>query len=310
MEFNHIPVLFKESIDGLKIKEDGIYVDCTFGGGGHSREILTRLKKGKLIAIDQDIDAINNAQGNFRKYGNEFTIVHDNFKNIKIILEKLNVQRIDGALLDLGVSSYQLDNKDRGFSYNYDANLDMRMDVSKKFSAWDVINTYSKNELEKVIAEYGEEKWAKRIAEFIVKHREIKQINTTEELVDIIKEAIPSGARRTGPHPAKRTFQAIRIEVNQELNILQDAIKDICSVLNSKGRICVITFHSLEDRIIKNTFKDLNKDCICPPSYPVCVCNKRRQIDIITRKPIIPSQKEVGNNPRARSAKLRIGEKI
>lgn len=310
MDFNHIPVLFNETINGLKIKQDGIYVDCTFGGGGHSKEILTRLKTGKLIAIDQDIDAVHNAQKNFKNLGDKFIIVHDNFKNIKNILEKLNIRRIDGALLDLGVSSYQLDNKERGFSYNYDAILDMRMDVTKKFSAWDVVNTYSKDELERIIEKYGEERWAKRIAEFIVRHRENKHINTTKELVDIIKEAIPSGARRTGPHPAKRTFQAIRIEVNQELNILQDTIKDICDVLNSKGRICIITFHSLEDRIIKNTLKDLNKDCICPPSYPVCVCNKRRQINIITKKPIIPSQKEVENNPRARSAKLRIGEKI
>jgi len=311
MEFSHEPVLLKESIEGLKIIKGGIYVDGTTGGGGHSIEIAKRLgDSGSLICIDQDKEALAHAKVRLAEHKEKIKFAHDNFYDLKNILNKNGIERISGLLLDLGVSSYQLDNKDRGFSYMQDAPLDMRMDDSKMLSAYEVVNQYEKGKLKKVIKEFGEENWAARIVEFIEKERQIKAIETTGELVEIIKKAIPLKARRDGPHPAKRTFQAIRIEVNNELGIIERTIEDAVSCMNKNGRICIITFHSLEDRIVKNTFKYLQKDCICPPELPVCKCDKRREIKIITRKPIVPSEKEIEKNPRARSAKLRIAERV
>lgn len=310
MNFEHVSVLLNESIDGLKIKDDGIYVDGTLGGAGHSKEIVKKLKSGRLIGIDQDLNAIKKASQELIEYEDKVTIVHSNFRNIKEVLRNLNIDAVDGVLLDLGVSSHQLDEGERGFSYNQKARLDMRMNTEQDFSAWDVVNKYSKHELTRIIKEYGEERWANRIADFIVQEREQKAIDTTEELVEVIKKAIPKGARRDGPHPAKRTFQAIRIEVNSELEILRETIIDICDILNPEGRVCIITFHSLEDRIIKQIFKELNRDCICPPEFPICKCDKKKELEIITRKPIAPTQQELERNPRARSAKLRVGEKV
>ncbi|KGG80561.1 16S rRNA methyltransferase [Caloranaerobacter azorensis H53214] len=310
MDFKHVSVLLNEVIEGLNIRENGIYVDGTIGGAGHSKEIVKRLKNGRLIGIDQDMNAIRKAEEELKHYIDKVTLVHDNFSNISNILNRLNIDVIDGVLLDLGVSSHQLDVAERGFSYKKDAFLDMRMDRSSDFSAWDVVNKYSEDELAKIIREYGEERWASRIAKFIVEYRKNNAIDTTGQLVDIIKKAIPKGARKDGPHPAKRTFQAIRIEVNNELGILKQTIEDIVKILNKGGRICIITFHSLEDRIVKETFKQLSLDCVCPPELPVCVCNKKRELKIITKKPILPSNEELSKNPRARSAKLRIAEKV
>lgn len=310
LEFNHISVLLEESINGLNLKKDGIYVDGTLGGAGHSKEIVKRLENGNLIGIDQDVNAIKKAQEELREYSDKVTIVHSNFKNIKQILRDLNIGKVDGVLLDLGVSSHQLDEGERGFSYMQNARLDMRMDNTQDFSAWNVVNEYSKDEIARIIKEYGEERWASRIAEFIVVERKEKNIDTTGELVEVIKKAIPKGARKSGPHPAKRTFQAIRIEVNKELDILRDTIIDICDCLKPKGRISIITFHSLEDRIVKETFKYMNLECICHKDLPICRCDKKRELKIITKKPILPTEKELENNPRARSAKLRIGEKV
>lgn len=312
MNFEHIPVLLNECIDGLDIKEDGLYIDCTLGGAGHSSHIIEKLsEKGRLIGIDQDENAIKAATKRLEKYDN-FEAVRDNFSNIENIanLIGLSEKSVDGFLLDLGVSSHQLDEAERGFSYNYDAPLDMRMDQRKGFSAYDVVNEYSKDELFRVIAEYGEERWAKRIAEFIVEERRKKPIETTFELVSVIKKAVPKGARADGPHPAKRTFQAIRIEVNNELGILEGTIQSMVKYLKPKGRICVITFHSLEDRIIKNVFRNLENPCTCPREFPVCVCGNKKQVKVITRKPILPSENELEYNRRAHSAKLRIIEKI
>lgn len=310
MEFKHVSVLLNEVIEELKIKEDGIYVDCTLGGAGHSSEILKRLsQKGRLIGIDQDTDALKAASEKLKDYKN-VTYVHNNFYNIKNILEDLNIEKVDGILMDLGVSSYQLDKPERGFSYMHDAPLDMRMNKDSKFSAFDVVNSYDEQKLYKVIKDYGEEKFAKRIAGFIVEKRKEGDIKSTLELVDVIKSAIPARFRREGPHPAKRTFQAIRIEVNKELEILNKAIEDGINKLNVSGRMCIITFHSLEDRIVKNKFKELKDPCTCPKDMPICVCGKKPEIEIITRKPIEPSEEEVNDNPRSRSAKLRVAEKI
>ncbi|MDI6605206.1 MAG: 16S rRNA (cytosine(1402)-N(4))-methyltransferase RsmH [Thermoanaerobacteraceae bacterium] len=308
MEFIHKSVLLDEAIDFFNIKSDGIYVDGTVGGGGHSSEIVKRLKSGKLIAIDRDIDAINAVRKKLKEFNN-IEYIHDNFKNIKNILNMLNIDKVDGILLDLGVSSYQFDEALRGFSYMKDAPLDMRMDKSSKLTAYDVVNKYTEEELARVIREYGEEKWTNRIAKFIVKAREHIIVKTTLQLVDIIKEAIPASARREGPHPAKRTFQAIRIEVNEELKGLNKAITDMTDVLNKDGRIVIITFHSLEDRIVKNTFKRLENPCTCPPKLP-CTCGKKPIVKILTKKPIIPDSKELDVNPRARSAKLRAAVKL
>ncbi|SHK38741.1 16S rRNA (cytosine(1402)-N(4))-methyltransferase RsmH [Paramaledivibacter caminithermalis] len=311
MEFKHETVLLNETVDNLNINPNGIYVDGTLGGGGHSELICSKLSgDGLLIGIDQDEDALDFAKMRLRRFSNKIIFVNDNFSNIKDILDRLNIKKINGIVLDLGVSSYQLDEGERGFSYMQDAELDMRMDRKNMLTAKDVVNTYSEEELYKVIKLYGEEKWALRISKFIVEARNDKEIETTGELVEIIKKAIPSGARRNGPHPAKRTFQAIRIEVNNELDILEETVKDIAEVLETGGRISVITFHSLEDRIIKNVYKELSKGCICPPELPICQCNNEPIFKIITRKPIYPSDREIENNPRSRSAKLRVAERI
>ncbi|MGO1369337.1 16S rRNA (cytosine(1402)-N(4))-methyltransferase RsmH [Senegalia sp. (in: firmicutes)] len=310
MEFKHISVLLEESLEALEIDKDGIYIDGTMGGAGHSMEIVKKLDKGKLIGIDQDINAINKSKEILKEYKDKVILVHDNFKNIKNILKDLGIEKVDGVLLDLGVSSYQLDTAARGFSYHQDAPLDMRMNEEEGISARDVINNYSLEDLDKVVKEYGEERWSKRIAQFIVDARKEKLIESTGELVQIIKNAIPKAVRSDGPHPARRTFQAIRIEVNQELEILKQAIIDIVDSLNEKGRVSIITFHSLEDRIVKETFKYLYKDCICPKEFPICTCEKRREIKIINKKPILASKEELTENKRARSAKLRIAEKI
>ncbi|EQF23742.1 ribosomal RNA small subunut methyltransferase H [Clostridioides difficile CD160] len=311
MEFHHVSVLLNECIENLNIKPDGVYVDCTMGGAGHSKEIVKKLSdKGLFIGFDQDKNAINTARERLSEYEGRVKFVHSNFENIKEELEKIGVHRIDGVLADLGVSSHQLDEADRGFSYMQDAPLDMRMDVRCEFSAYDVVNTYTEDELAKIIKDYGEDNWAKRIAKFIVEERANKSIETTGELVDVIKKAIPKKARIDGPHPAKRTFQAIRIEVNNELGVITKMINDASSIMNDGGRICIITFHSLEDRIVKNAFKYLASDCICPQHLPICQCDKESEVKIITRKPILPSDEEIEVNPRSRSAKLRVAEKI
>ena len=305
----HISVLLEESIEGLNIKEDGIYVDGTLGGGGHSLEILKRIPKGELIGIDQDEFALEFAKQRLSEYDN-IIYERNNFSNIQTILDNLNINKVDGVLLDLGVSSFQLDQEERGFSYMQDAPLDMRMDNRQRLSAYEVVNNYSEEELDRVISEYGEERWAKRIAEFIVNEREEKPINTTFELVTVIKKAIPKKVRESGPHPARRTFQGIRIEVNDELNVLKQAVNDMVDRLNPKGRICIISFHSLEDRIVKNIFRELEDPCTCPRELPICVCGKKPQIKIITRRPIEPEEIEVEDNIRSRSGKLRIAEKL
>lgn len=309
MEYIHKPVLLDESIEGLNIKEDGIYVDCTLGGGGHTEEILKRATLGKVIGIDQDDYAIEKALKKLNDYKN-FTAVRNNFSNIDEILDELDIEKVDGILFDLGVSSFQFDIPERGFSYNHDMPLDMRMDKSQTTTARHIVNGYEEHELSRILWDYGEEKWAARIAKFIVQEREHEFIETTGQLVTIIKKAIPKQVRQEGSHPAKKTFQAIRIEVNRELEILENTMKVAVDRLNKKGRICVITFHSLEDRIIKNTFVELNRDCICPPEFPKCMCDHRRKLKIITRKPIIPSEDELTENRRAHSAKLRIGERV
>ena len=309
MDFYHEPVMLDEIIEGLNIKKNGVYVDCTLGGGGHTKEISKKAYEGKVIAIDRDIEAIKNFEKEIEIYKN-ITVVQNNFLNIDEVLQELNIDNIDGALIDLGVSSYQLDNPERGFSYNENYELDMRMNKEQKLTARHVVNGYTKNELREIIYKYGEEKWADRIAEFIVKERDDRFIETTFDLVSIIKKAIPKSARMDGPHPAKRTFQAIRIEVNKELDVIEPTIKKIVGKLAKNGIICVITFHSLEDRIVKNTFKWLEKDCICPPKQPICNCDKEKEIKIITKKPIEASNEEINRNPRARSAKLRIAKKI
>lgn len=310
MEFKHVSVLLNECIEGLKIKEDGIYVDGTLGGGGHSLEILKNLsEKGLLIGIDQDKDALRAAGIRLQNYKN-VKYVHSNFYNIESVLTTLDIEKIDGMLMDLGVSSYQLDTGDRGFSYMQDAPLDMRMNRENSLSAYEVINSYEEEELYRIIRDYGEEKFAKRIARFIVEAREKKAIETTLELVEIIKAAIPAKARREGPHPAKRTFQAIRIEVNSELSILNKAIEDGVNRLNKGGRMAIITFHSLEDRIVKLKFKELATACTCPKEFPICVCGGEAKVKVISRKAIEPSKEEVEENPRSRSAKLRIIEKL
>ena len=311
MELTHTSVLLEECIKGLEIKKNGIYVDCTLGGAGHSEEIGKKLDaNGTLIGIDQDDYALKKANLRLEDLSCKKNLVRDNFQNIKEVLKTLGIEKVDGILMDLGVSSFQLDDGDRGFSYNQDASLDMRMDKRSSFSAYELVNEYDERELFRIIKSYGEEKFASRIAREIIKSRELSPVETTGQLVDIIKKSIPAKARREGPHPAKRTFQAIRIEVNRELEILRDAIKDSVSVLNPNGRICIITFHSLEDRIVKQTYKELTNPCTCPPDFPQCICGNEPIVEIITRKPIYPSEEELINNPRSRSAKLRIAKKI
>lgn len=312
MEFKHTSVLLEETVDGLNIKEDGIYLDGTLGGGGHSELICSRLSdKGLLIGVDQDDDALNHAKDRLSKYSDRTAFVKSNFSDIKNVLKGLDIEKIDGVILDLGVSSYQLDNSERGFSYMQDAQLDMRMDRSRSLTARDVVNDYSYEELNKIIKVYGEDKWSSRIAKFIIEAREENPIETTHELVGIIEKAIPLKVRKKlNGHPAKRTFQAIRIEVNNELNILEETVKDITDVLNPGGRISIITFHSLEDRIIKFAYKELAKGCICPPQMPICTCNNEPKLKIITRKPLLPSEQELEENSRSRSAKLRVAQRV
>jgi len=310
MEFRHTSVLFSESIENLNIKPDGIYVDGTLGGGGHAAGICGKLgPEGTLIGIDRDADALDAAKTNLAGYGCRKIFIRDNYSNIKEILEQQNIDKIDGALLDLGVSSFQLDNEERGFSYMKPAPLDMRMNADDHLTAEEVVNTYGQKELTEVIRKYGEEKWASRISDFIVKARAKSPIRTTEELVEIIKAAIPASARREGPHPAKRTFQAIRIEVNDELGQLEKAVGEFMDVLAPGGRLCIITFHSLEDRIVKEKIMARLNPCTCPKELPVCICGKRADIRKISGKPIIPGDEEITLNPRSRSAKLRVVEK-
>lgn len=306
-EFKHVTVLKNEMIDGV-FRGNGIYVDLTLGGGGHSAEILKR--GGFVVGIDRDEDALRAAEKRLSAISGNFKLVKSNFSDLKDVLQNLGVKKADGIMADLGVSSYQLDTAERGFSYMHDAPLDMRMDKSAGLSAFDVVNGYSAKELERVIKNYGEERWAKRIAEFIVNTRENKIIETTGELVSVIKAAVPKGARQDGPHPAKRTFQALRIEVNGELTVLEQTVRDAADVLAEGARMGIITFHSLEDRIVKNTFRQLESGCTCPPEFPVCVCGGKPKIQIITRKPLLPSEEEISENPRARSAKLRIAEGV
>ncbi|MDY4709084.1 MAG: 16S rRNA (cytosine(1402)-N(4))-methyltransferase RsmH [Eubacteriales bacterium] len=308
--FNHTPVLLSECIEGLNVRPDGIYVDCTLGGGGHSGEILKRLGSGKLIVIDKDADAIEFASERLKAYKDKVTFVHDDFKNIKNILDGLNISGIDGVLADLGVSSYQIDNAERGFSYMQDAPLDMRMDRSNDFSAYDVVNSYDEKKLADVIFAYGDERFAKNIAKNIVKERAKSPVSTTGQLAKIIEYSVPASNRWKFGNPAKRTFQAIRIEVNGELKNLDTAIRTSVDYLNPKGRMCVITFHSEEDRIVKQTMKDLATGCICDKSLPVCVCGRREVVKFVRNKAILPSDEEQTNNPRSKSAKLRIIEKL
>lgn len=306
-EFKHIPVLFNETIDALNVRPDGIYVDCTAGGGGHCAAVAERLTTGRIIAIDQDPEAVANLQERFKNNG-RVTIVHDNFVNISSILENLGIDGVDGIMADLGVSSHQLDTDERGFSFHKDAPLDMRMSM-EGMSAADLVNTASQSELQKIIYTYGEEKFAPSIARNIVKAREKKPIETTFELVDIIKASMPMKAKRDG-HPARKTFQALRIEVNGELEKLERALDDMFEALNPSGRIAIITFHSLEDRIVKARFKNNENPCTCPPDFPVCVCGKKSKGKVITRKPIVPSDEELNENQRSKSSKLRVFERI
>jgi len=310
MKFSHKPVLLDECIEALNIKPDGIYVDCTMGGAGHSSEIAKRLsEKGRLIGIDQDAAAQAAAEERLRPWEDRVIRVKSNFSQLKDIVLDLGFQKVDGILWDLGVSSHQLDEAERGFSYMKDAPLDMRMDRDRDFSAMDVVNTYSKEQLTRILREYGEERFAHRIAENICKQRAEKPILTTFELVDILERSIPKKTREPGSHIGKRTFQAIRIEVNGELSILEQVIKDGADLLNPGGRLAVITFHSLEDRIVKRTLKDLAEDCICDKSLPVCVCGHVGLVDLVSRKAILPSEEEMNENPRARSAKLRVAKR-
>ncbi len=312
MEFVHKSVLLDEVIEGLNIKPDGIYVDGTLGGAGHSYHICERLTDGgRLIGIDQDEDAIAAAGRRLEPFKDRVTIVRDNYCNIKQVLNELNINKVDGILLDIGVSSYQLDTAQRGFTYKEeDAPLDMRMDRRMTITAENIVNDYSEMELFRVIRDYGEEQFAKNIAKHIVMARQVKRITTTGELTEIIKAAIPMKFRVNGGHPAKKTFQAIRIELNRELEVLENSIDDMINLLNDRGRLCIITFHSLEDRIVKNRFRDNVNTCTCPPEFPVCVCGNKPKGSVITRKPIVPGQKELMENKRAKSSKLRIFERI
>ena len=309
MAFKHISVLLEETIENLNIKPDGIYVDGTLGGGGHSYEIAKRLTTGRLIGIDQDEAAIAAAGARLAEFGDRVTIVRSNYCNMKQVLKDLSIERVDGILLDLGVSSYQLDTPERGFSYKEDAPLDMRMDTRNELTAKDIINNYSEMELFRIIRDYGEDNFAKNIAKHIVRRREEKPLETTFELIDAIKAAIPMKIRMAAGHPAKRTFQAIRIELNRELEVLRDTLSDMIGLLEPEGRLCIITFHSLEDRIVKVSFKQSENPCTCPPNFPMCVCGKKSMGKVISRKPILPSEEELENNSRSKSAKLRVFEK-
>ena len=312
MEFEHIPVLLNETIDSLAIKPDGIYVDGTLGGAGHSYHICEHLgENGRLIGIDQDEEAIAAATRRLEPFADKVTIVRSNYVNMKNVLAELGINRVDGILLDIGVSSHQLDDADRGFTYkDDDAPLDMRMDDRQSLTAKDIVNGYSEMDLYRIIRDYGEDKFAKNIAKHIVQERAKKPIETTGELTEIIRASIPMKVQMTGGHPAKRTFQAIRIELNKELEVLQDNLDDMIDLLNPGGRICIITFHSLEDRIVKTNFKRNENPCTCPSDFPVCVCGKKSKGKVVTRKPILPSEEELEVNSRSKSAKLRVFERV
>ena len=310
MEFKHVSVLLQETVDGLNVKPDGIYVDGTLGGGGHSYEVCTRLgAKGSIIGIDQDEAAIEAASIRLKDFGEKVTIVRSNYCDMKSRLHELGIDKVDGIMLDLGVSSYQLDTADRGFSYREDAPLDMRMDQRSEMTARDIVNDYSEMDLYRVIRDYGEDKFAKNIARHIVRERAKRPIETTGELTEVIRHAIPMKFQKKTGHPAKRTFQAIRIELNRELDVLRDSLDDMIDMLNPGGRLCIITFHSLEDRIVKSAFKKNENPCTCPSDFPVCVCGKVSKGRVITRKPILPSEEEMEVNSRSKSAKLRIFER-
>lgn len=309
MEFKHYSVLLEETIDELKIKEEGTYVDGTLGGGGHAYEVCKRLSGGRFIGIDQDEAAIQAAGERLEEFKDKVTIVRSNYSGMRQILSELGVSHVDGIVLDLGVSSYQLDTIERGFSYRFDTDLDMRMDKRQTFTAKNIVNEYSEMELFRVIRDYGEDQFAKNIAKHIVRVRQEKEIQTTFELNEIIKAAIPAKMRKTGGHPSKRTFQAIRIECNHELEVLKNTLEDMIELLNPGGRLCIITFHSLEDRMVKNAFKKAENPCICPSHFPVCVCGNKSLGKVITRKPILPSEEELEVNSRSKSAKLRVFEK-
>lgn len=307
MEFQHKSVLLEETVSSLNIRPDGIYVDGTLGGGGHSLEICKQLSdQGRLIGIDQDDAAIKAATERLKDHKSKATIVRSNYCNMKQCLKDIGIEKVDGIILDLGVSSYQLDTVERGFTYREDAPLDMRMDRRQTYTAKDIVNEYSEMELYRIIRDYGEDRFAKNIAKHIVKARAEKTIETTNELTEIIKNAIPAKVRKTGGHPAKRTFQAIRIELNKELEVLENTLDEMIDLLNEGGHLSIITFHSLEDRIVKSNFRKNENPCICPPEFPVCVCGKKSKGKVVTRKPILPSEKELEENSRSKSAKLRV----
>lgn len=311
MEFAHIPVMLDECLEGLNIKADGIYVDGTVGGAGHSIEIVKRLSgNGRLICVDKDEDALKAAGERLAPYSDRVTFIHDDYKNLVAELDSIGVGKVDGILLDLGVSSYQLDNAERGFSYMKDAPLDMRMDRSQRISAYEVVNGYSESELARILFDYGEEKLARQIARNIIKARAEKPIETTLELAKIVEDTYPAKTRWKFGHPAKRTFQAIRIEVNDELSTLGEAVTQMARRLEKGGRMAVITFHSLEDRIVKSAFKELSLACTCPPDFPVCVCGKVQEVELVNKKPIVASEVELEKNSRSQSAKLRVIEKL
>ena len=312
MEFNHYSVLLNETIENLNIKPDGIYVDGTLGGGGHAYQVASRLsEKGRLIGIDQDADAIAAAGERLKEFGDKIIIIRSNYANMKEELHRIGVEKVDGIVLDLGVSSFQLDTPERGFTYrDENAPLDMRMDDRQSLTAKDIVNGYSEMDLYRIIRDYGEDKFAKNIAKHIVQERAEKPIETTGELTEIIRASIPMKVQVTGGHPAKRTFQAIRIELNKELEVLQNNLDDMIDLLNPGGRICIITFHSLEDRIVKTNFKRNENPCTCPSDFPVCVCGKKSKGKVVTRKPILPSEEELEVNSRSKSAKLRVFERV
>jgi 16S rRNA (cytosine1402-N4)-methyltransferase len=307
MEFEHTSVLLKETVDNLRIKPDGIYLDGTLGGGGHSYAIASALSsEGRLIGIDQDEAAIEAAGRRLKPCQDRVTLIRDNYCNARHALKQIGIDKVDGIVLDLGVSSFQLDNSERGFSYRYDTTLDMRMDLRQSLTARDIINQYTETELYRVIKDYGEEQFAKNIAKHIVKARADRPIETTGELNEIIKAAIPARMRAVGGHPSKRTFQAVRIECNRELEVLRESLDDLIDLLSPEGRICIITFHSLEDRIVKTAFRRNENPCVCPPDFPVCVCGQVSRGRVISRKPILPSEEEMETNKRSKSAKLRV----
>ena len=310
MAFEHKSVLLYETVDSLNIRPDGIYVDGTLGGGGHAYEVCRRLgEHGRLIGIDQDADAIAAATKRLEPFADQVTVVRSNYENIASVLHELGIEKVDGIYLDLGVSSYQLDTASRGFTYREDAPLDMRMDQRNTQTAADIVNTYSEMELYRIIRDYGEDRFAKNIAKHIVRQRQEKPYETTGELIETIKAAIPAKIRATGGHPAKRTFQAIRIELNHELDVLNCSIDTMIDLLNPGGRLSIITFHSLEDRIVKKRFRDNENPCICPPEFPVCMCGRKSKGTVITRKPIVPGEEELEYNKRSKSSKLRVFER-